>query len=380
MGLRSFAVALIMLLSAGSASAGLKISLVTVSLGTLIFESFGYTFKPSSEPFAEPLAYTALIAEDADASPSTAIVYRYGTIDATQTLLQAFSKSDPMDALVEFFDSKKVKTSASKIVSPMVDIGTTGHRLPMVLKSWYLSPNSDQNREVTITPLDLTEEQAKKLVKMLDDDIAAGEYVYDNYNNNYVTKIRDRLYDDAVLGKEQREAIESDKSKFDTSIQQLVFESIDETIKNSPEKKADLMPNSVLSKRQGRKAMKMLGALGFQPSYKDSKKFLEAIISADSQLQGLLPDEAITKGFHNYFFAPSLTEKPITESRTMFLPKHLRQGLLHAMNPATGKPLVDPATEFRRSTLEERMALAAARPIAQQPQPQQSVPAAPTAP
>ena len=327
--------ALLLLLTAGLASANLKVSLVTVSPGPVIFESFGHT---------------AVLVENPDVS-SSGILYEYGAVNPNKI----FSNADPMAAFNDLFEAK-VKTIALKSPTPITDIDATT-RFPLILKYRYIMPQSGTYREVNIDQLDLTQDQAAKFVELLDKDLASGEYFYDNYKNNCATKVRDRIFDDAVLGQAPRQELDS---KLDTSLQTLVLESIDESIAMNPKHIMSLMAPVMERSSHGSQALMMLQMVGIPKQFTSSKNFLDSIQKGDGQLQIYMADQPLSKSFHNYFLGAELTEKPVTLARTLFLPKHLRAALLAVTNPMTGKPLIDLTKEIHRTT-DDEIALMKAR-------------------
>ncbi|MBI3557973.1 MAG: hypothetical protein HY074_17050 [Deltaproteobacteria bacterium] len=320
--------ALLLLLTAGLASANLKVSLVTVSPGPIIFESFGHT---------------ALLVENPDIS-SDGILYEYGAVNPNKI----FSNPDPMAAFNDLFESK-VKTNAAKSPTPLTPIDAS-MRFPLILKYRYLLPQAGSYREVNIDELELTQDQATKFVALVEKDIAAGEYYYDNYKNNCATKVRDRLFDDTVLGQAPRQDLDA---KVDTSAQTLVLESIDEAIALNPKHILSLMAPVMERSSKGSQALMMLQVIGIPKQFSSSADFMDSIQKGDVQLQSFMAGEPLAASFHNYFVGTELTEKPIPLSRTLFLPKKLRAALLNVVNPATGKPLIEIAHEIHRTTADE---------------------------
>ncbi|MBI3543304.1 MAG: hypothetical protein HY075_08550 [Deltaproteobacteria bacterium] len=349
--MRHLPLALALLLStAGLASANLKVSLVTVSPGPVVFESFGHTM---------------VMVENPDVSTASATLYEYGAVNPAKV----FRNPDPMQAFQDLFDSK-VKTNASRFQSPMAQVDEKT-RFPIILKYRYIAPRPDSFRTVTIDELSLSDDQAKELVAQLDADMKAGEYNYDNYRNNCATRVRDHLFDDKVLGAGPR--LELDY-KLDSSIQDEVLGSIDEAIADSPSHMMTLVPPN--QERMLGDAIMMLQMMGIPKKFSSSKQFYDALKKGEASMQGLVgADQPIVKSFHNYFFGDELTQKPITTGQAMFLPKKLRETLLNVKNPATGKNVIDPANEIRRSTADELAASKAAQqpPKPAAPQPQSSL-------
>ncbi len=319
---------LLVTLTAGLASANLKVSLVTVSPGPIIFESFGHT---------------AVLVENPDVS-SAAILYEYGAVNPNKV----FANPDPMAAFNDLFESK-VKTIATKSPTPLTAVDATT-RFPLILKYRYLLPQAGSYREVNIDELDLTQDQAAKFVELVEKDLASGEYFYDNYKNNCATKVRDRLFDDAVLGQAPRQDLEA---KVDTSLQSEVLESIDEAIALNPKHTMTLMAPIMERSSRGSQALMMLQMVGIPKQFTSSTNFLDSIQKGDASLQSFMAGEPLSKSFHNYFMGAELTEKPVTISRTLFLPQKLRAALLNVTNPVTGKPLIDLTHEIHRTTADE---------------------------
>ena len=196
-------------------------------------------------------------------------------------------------------------------------------------------------------------------MELVEKDIAAGEYFYDNYKNNCATKVRDRLFDDAVLGQAPRQELEA---KVDTTLQSLILESIDEAIALNPKHLLTLMAPMMERSSKGSQALMMLQMVGIPKQFTSSATFLDSLQKGDASLQSFMPGEPLAKSFHGYFLGAELTEKPVAMSRTLFLPKKLRAALLSVSNPLTGKPLIDLTHEIHRTTADELAAMKARIP------------------
>jgi len=284
------------LLAAQTSWANLKVSLVTVSPGPVIFESFGHS---------------AVIVEDSK-TPKQAMVYEYGAVDAAALM----DSSDLLAALTDLFTSK-VKTKPTK------ESTSTDGIVPQLLRNRYLSNQDNAYREVRIDFLNFTDTQSEKFVGLLEKDLAAGEYNYDNYKANCATKIRDRLFDDSVLGKEARKQLLTEEEN--TSIQELTSASFDEAVALSRTKKVALFPPSYAKTFMGKIAIGFISKLGMKSEYSSSAEFQDALKVADGRLADALSDHPIADAFHNFFFGKHMTAKPMKKYDTMFLPKKLRE-------------------------------------------------------
>lgn len=327
------------LLVASAAQAATKVSLVTISPGTILFDSFGHS---------------AVLVENTE-STANPTVYEYGALNLNAVLMSR----DPTAAITDLLNSHS-KTRASKLSVTMMTL-PNGNRYPWIYKYRYLI-GAEANREVTISPLDLTEDQAKSFVSLIEKDIASGEYNYNNYTNNCATRIRDRLFDDSVLGATARATLDSTVNK---SISALVMESFDDAVAASTAtpKKLSLVPSAMKRFPAIRSALSMLSMAGLREEYTSSSQFRSSIVQADTMLQMAASDpeggsemQSLATGFHNYFLAPELEASPISQSQEMFLPKKLHDGLTQVVNPATGHTVIDSSREMHRTSAEERSA------------------------
>ena len=304
----------------GVAAAALKVSLVTVAPGPVIFESFGHS---------------AIVVEETDVAGKVA-VYEYGNVNPSKL----FSRPEVMEAFQELFESK-VKTSATRISSDL----PADSRIPTVLRDRYAS-NAKSYREVIVSELSLSEEQAAKLMALMEEDLAAGPYFYDNFKDNCATRPRDRLFDEAVIGKEARQAFDA---KVDVTREAIVIESVDEAIALSPEKTISLMAPNFARTTKGRQALGVLRMIGIPGQFTSAKSFYEAVKKGDESITSFMPDSPLAGSFHDYFFNAEMTASPQEEYKTLFTPKRLRAALMKTVNPATGQPVLDSAREERTS-------------------------------
>jgi hypothetical protein len=301
------------------AFAAAKISLVTVSPGPLVFESFGHS---------------AILVEGSDVSTSAPVIYEFGWVDQRKL----FATSDVQQALTQLFESKvPTRVTRDKVRLDPV----TGVPHPFVDR--YLVRH-DGFREIRVDALDLTSAQADKLAELVEKDFAAGFFTYDNFKRNCATGPRDRIFDDAVLGPQARGALEG--NKVDTSLQEIVMGTFDEAVTNSSSKTIKLFDDSFAASRQGKTTILMLSFLEIQPQYSSAKDFYAALKNADLSFGEGVSDVPMARGFHKFFFGPELVEKPVTEWRTLFTPKRLREALVKTANPLTGKPVIDISKEI----------------------------------
>jgi hypothetical protein len=297
----------------GAASAALKVSLITISPGPVIFESFGHV---------------AVAVQDAE-KPGKVMVYEYGNVNPARV----FANPDPMAAFSDLFSSK-VKTRAGKLSSSLDETSP----VPTMIRVRYLS-RPEVLRQVTTDELSLTEAQAAKLVELMEQDIAGGEYYYENFKNNCSTKVRDRLFDDAVLGKEAREKVL--EMKVNASMQQVSMQLIDQAAIMSATKSVTLMPPALAKSAKGRQALMILGMLRIPSQFSSSKEFYDALKAADQQIALMMGDTPFATLFHDYFFGAPMLENPISLYQAGFAPDYLRAMLVDVVNPATGKPVID---------------------------------------
>lgn len=298
------------------AIAATKISLVTVAPGPVIFESFGHS----------------LILVESSQTPGSAVLYEYGGINTREVI----GGRNPLEGLTKLFSSK-LKAKALKRISPM----SATSQIPLYLQARYLS-NSKAPRKLAIHELALAPEQSAKFVELLEKDMVAGEYEYDNYANNCVTKLRDRLFDDQVLGKSIRLGFDQ---KVDVTLQKISMESLDEAAKLSPTGTVRLVPALLERFTRVQQTLAVVAAIGFPTEFKSAAEFLDAAKQADEKLSqpnnmmALMMSET-TSAFHEFFFAKRLTESPVAEYSTLFTPQRFLQALTKVVNPATKKPLI----------------------------------------
>lgn len=315
---------LVLILAASDANAALEVSLLTFEPGATVFESFGHT---------------ALLVEDSEHTALTT-VYQYGTVDA-----RAFwSGRNPLKNFQQLF-AQKLSTKAEKIYL-RVDASSG-------LSTYVLNKlTAESARKAIINELVLTDEQAHKLVALVEDDIKAGRYEYHSYEANCATKIRDRLFDDSIFGAEARKSAQ-EKILESTSRETLFAATLDEAAQLATGKKVKLAPTVFLENSQTKMAIQMFGLPATE--YASSKEFVDAMVATEESLRantflgsfvGQDQVDLLLTSFHEYFFGEAIKKMPITEYESMLLPKNLRSSILRIINPATGKPVVSPV-EFQ---------------------------------
>lgn len=302
-----------------------KVSLVTVNPGPVVFEAFGHTM---------------FIVVDEN-RPRQLLLFEYGQVNA----MPLFLGGNPIAGFTQLFDSK-IRTRASRRIS-----APDAQGIPQYLRRRYLK--GTEGRVVRINSLRLTEAQAKKLVGLLDADVAAGEFDYDYVNSNCATRPRDRLFDDGVLGKDLRGEFEKDVEK--GTLQRMVLDSIDEAV--SIHGGVGLVPRQVEEVKQVKTTLTMLETMmGMPPRYNSAEEFEKGVKAAEQKLAELRAAPGIAllapgldklhEAFRRYFFRKELNETPVSSYRAMFTPKLLKESLESAINPATGEDLIDKAEEI----------------------------------
>lgn len=281
-----------------------KVSLVTVSPGPVVFQSFGHTL--------------IFIQDTADLSQGE--LYDYGMVDPVKLI----SSPNFLNAFVDFFNSK-IPAKPTKVISK-IDAKTG---IAETLVKNYLSDPANY-RKITIDELNLTETQITALKGFLKADFDAGDYKYNNYTNNCATRVRDRMFDDTVLAKSNRKLYED--TKVDTSKLDIALASIDEAIKLNGSHTLKLFPPEFTSLPEAEAPLSMLEFLGIQSEYKSANEVYKTLKAADNQLQEILPGP-FANAFHAYFFNDDLSNKPIPEWDAMFTPARLREALIKTVNP-----------------------------------------------
>lgn len=320
----------LLLIAATAAHADLKVSLVTISPGAELFEAFGHT---------------ALIVEDTE-KPGLANYYAYGQVNTGEIV----TSPRPLQAFQKLFDNKVNTRIQNEVGAISADYGvpetilnlyyfklthkriqnpTTGHFEIVSTKE----PRQTK-RVTTINELALTQEQAAKLVERVKADIAAGFYFYHNFNNNCATRVRDVLFDDAMLGKEAREKLIAEQ--VNASFNDLGMGSMDEAVALNGS--MYIVPAEKKNNPRIQQTLAMMGLAKLE--YSSAKDFYDTVIDMQKTLESYrgspllayvkMDDaklDALLKSMNSYFFDAANTTAPLTRYQTLFLPKNLRAAL-----------------------------------------------------
>lgn len=327
--MRSLFLGLFLLLAA-AAHADLKVSLVTISPGAELFEAFGHT---------------ALIVEDTE-RPGFATYYAYGQVNTGEIV----TSPRPQHAFQKLFDNQ-ISTRIQNETSAV----SAEHGVPETLLNLYYFKTRNQRvqnpatgqfefvatkepratkRVTTINELALTQEQATRLVAKVKADIAAGFYFYHNFNNNCATRVRDVLFDDAILGSGAREKLAAER--VNASFNDLGMLSMDEAVAQNGS--MYLVPADKKNNPRIQQSLSMMGLSKLE--YASAKEFYETVINMQKTLEGYrgspllayakMDDaklDALLRSMNSYFFDASYATAPITRYQSLFLPKNLRTAL-----------------------------------------------------
>lgn len=355
-------VAVLGALFASAAQAKLtRVSLITVSPGNDLFAAFGHS---------------ALVFEDSDKADE-ATIYEYGApTNDLEVLRMNIGQEElgqgkkKMQAILDFFvkvTGGQIKTKGTTPTTTLDAAFPAGWA-----KKNYLSQNK-LYREVTMSPLSMTETQMDTLKKSLDADLAAGPYLYDNFRRNCATKIREPLYGDDIIGKAEREKLQNSDAKRDgtedrISFQDIAIDSITEAAdlscrgkeggKDACKKAVYLVPEKNMSDPDVKRFLTGVQKNGMKYAFSDGKDFYKTIAAADASMWGfrsLLPPDmgTMADALHGLVSNKDMTKKPISRYEAAYTPKRLRTILLGSVNPDTNKQMIDPATEIRKDNLAE---------------------------